>query len=624
MATAMEEHVKETLKCKVCYETLTDPRTLPCMHTYCCKCLDKLEKKKRGWELTLYCPECRQVHTIVPTGGVAKFKVNFTTSSIVDLLQSMDVIGEKPQCTPCKESDHIEIDAKSKCIQCNKLFCKDCDRYHTKFHVGHTVLDVTADKTQDKQNILKAVQQRVVYCDTHKTNPLETYCQVDQCALCATCYVINHSGHKCVDIYKAAKDNIKLIDELLTKGSKLIASYEQSIQNIHTKKNKIEQEADDVTNELNNDMNTAIQAIWKKYTMEINLVAEKRAICDKQAEAHLAHLQMQKAITESAMSQLFALKQHGNDTQLANIAQDIISKSKEWSNPKDSDFDNNITFKIQRGEVLDDKIVFGKVDINILRAMNRKIPKPTIVRKVRQNAQIWDIAVTSKNEAISTCSGGLAKVYNKDLTLKGTFGVGFYNVTTKGNEIYLTSGTDTVSIYNQECMHSRKIKTPTLKSYTEIAVNSRGELVTYDRSTKAVCHVESATGRILTKSQSFSEPVYLAVNSHDVVIVSYMLENCVVGLTRDGKELFRYGPCENGQNQLNCPKGLCTDTANNIIVADFFNNRVHLLSPDGKFIRFLLTGSDGLYLPTCLVTDNDGHLLVGDSNSYIWVVKYTD
>ncbi|CAH1796065.1 unnamed protein product [Owenia fusiformis] len=421
---------------------------------------------------------------------------------------------------------------------------------------------------------------------------------------------------------------MKLIDELLEKGDKLVQNFEESIQNTHTKKDIMEQEADDVTHELNNDMNTAIQAIRDKYTKHIDLVAEKKATCAKQAVAHLGHLHMQKATTESTMSQLRALKQHGHDTQLANMAHDISSKSKEWSQPKDCEFDNNITFKIQRGEVFDDKIVFGKVDINILTNISetlRLCEKPTVLKKVKANVgDVSDLAVTDKNETVANGNGKSASVYDKEFTLKTTFGKGFYNATCKSDDIYLTRSTDTVHVYNQDGTHRRDMKISSLRQCRGLAVNSRGELVICDTSTKTVYHVDSATGKILTKYKpgTLNFSLCAAVNSEDVVIVSDYSAHCVLGLTRDGNELFRYGTKGSGQNQLTNPWGLCTDRADNIIVADCGNHRVNLLTPDGKFIKYLLQASDGLQFPRAVAVDKEGQLLVGDNKGYIWCVKY--
>ncbi|CAH1788415.1 unnamed protein product [Owenia fusiformis] len=436
-----------------------------------------------------------------------------------------------------------------------------------------------------------------------------------------------------MDVNKAAEDNVKLIDDLLKKGDKLVESFEQTIQNTHTKKDKMEQEADNVTHELNNDMNIAIQAIRDKYAKNIDIVAEKRASCAKQAIAHLGHLEMQKTTTESAMIGLQTLKQHGHATQLANMAQDITSKSEEWCHTKASEFDTNITFNIQRGEVYNDKIVFAKVDIqnlrdttSIKRPKTIKHVKPTVVKKKKLNKidRVWDLAVTNSNKVVAKDWNNPAYLYDKDLTLKTTFGKRCAHIATDDEEIYLTSQTDTVSIYHQDGTHSRDLKLPTLKQCRGITVNSRGELVICDWSTRVVYHVESTTGRIMAQSAVFKNPLCVAVNSKDVVIVSDNSSHSVVGITRDGTELFMYWTHGNGQNQLKWPNGLCTDTADNIIVADCSNHRVHLLGPDGKFIKYLLTESDGLLNPGAVAVDNEGQLLVGDHCGNIWVVKYTE
>ncbi|CAH1790756.1 unnamed protein product [Owenia fusiformis] len=64
------------------------------------------------------------------------------------------------------------------------------------------------------------------------------------------------------------------------------------------------------------------------------------------------------------------------------------------------------------------------------------------------------------------------------------------------------------------------------------------------------------------------------------------------GLDKDGWEVFKYGKDGSGPDDLYNPFGLCTDGSNHIIVADNTNLRVHLLTPDAKFIRYLLTKED--------------------------------
>ena len=63
MAHAVPEEVTEHLTCPVCMEQLREPKVLPCLHTYCKACLQKLVKKQ-GSDHIITCPECRQDLTV--------------------------------------------------------------------------------------------------------------------------------------------------------------------------------------------------------------------------------------------------------------------------------------------------------------------------------------------------------------------------------------------------------------------------------------------------------------------------------------------------------------------------------------------------------------------------------
>ena len=59
MASAAPEKVNEQLTCAVCMEQFKEPKVLPCLHTYCKQCLEKLVKKQEA-DHVITCPECRQ------------------------------------------------------------------------------------------------------------------------------------------------------------------------------------------------------------------------------------------------------------------------------------------------------------------------------------------------------------------------------------------------------------------------------------------------------------------------------------------------------------------------------------------------------------------------------------
>ena len=75
-----EEIDKTFLNCGICLERFTDPRALPCLHAFCCDCLQRLT---RGMGKTLFCPTCRK-RTKIPAEGVQGFAAHFLVSYLKD------------------------------------------------------------------------------------------------------------------------------------------------------------------------------------------------------------------------------------------------------------------------------------------------------------------------------------------------------------------------------------------------------------------------------------------------------------------------------------------------------------------------------------------------------------
>ncbi|MGH0136536.1 UNVERIFIED_CONTAM: hypothetical protein FKN15_034264 [Acipenser sinensis] len=99
MATAelqLSELIEEEfLKCKICFELYKSPRILPCLHTYCEQCLEKLLEKGKG---TICCPECRTEAHI--QGRVSNIKTNFYIKGLLDLFESKR--NKEAVCSVCQ------------------------------------------------------------------------------------------------------------------------------------------------------------------------------------------------------------------------------------------------------------------------------------------------------------------------------------------------------------------------------------------------------------------------------------------------------------------------------------------------------------------------------------------
>ena len=72
---------EDFLSCSLCLGDFTDPRALPCLHTFCFDCLDLYANTASGNRLK--CPICREEHQI-PSNGVDGFRQDFRMKSFLE------------------------------------------------------------------------------------------------------------------------------------------------------------------------------------------------------------------------------------------------------------------------------------------------------------------------------------------------------------------------------------------------------------------------------------------------------------------------------------------------------------------------------------------------------------
>ena len=160
--------LEEQLTCPVCLDLYTNPKTLPCLHSFCHDCLEVLHLEARGDTYYLSCPTCRHC-TELPEGGAGAFPVAFHLNNLKDISQSLRVTD--PQQVIC--IDHAKP-FEIFCVTCETVICFHCavrthrdhkydlvsDCYMKHYQMLHDSLRPVKGKKQALKKVLSDLAER--------------------------------------------------------------------------------------------------------------------------------------------------------------------------------------------------------------------------------------------------------------------------------------------------------------------------------------------------------------------------------------------------------------------------------------------------------------------------------
>ncbi len=76
----------DSTECKICCRPSTDPRSLPCFHTFCCACLDTLADYSIDDIGIVVCSTCHKTH-VIPEEGVKGFPAHLRETDLQDSVE---------------------------------------------------------------------------------------------------------------------------------------------------------------------------------------------------------------------------------------------------------------------------------------------------------------------------------------------------------------------------------------------------------------------------------------------------------------------------------------------------------------------------------------------------------
>ena len=264
------DNLHEEVSCSVCMTTFTEPKILPCLHTFCLHCLNGILRTSGRHDI-IPCPECRREVQVPSSGNLKDLPTNFRMNSLLDVLAIKECHTAGVKCANCdKSSKH-----SSYCFQCCAFWCDECIIAHNliKANKEHRVLALKDFEDQDIEDVLK----RPAFCQQkhHEKEELKFFCKNCDVAICNLCVATIHDGHAKIVLEEAASERKIQVKSVIEKQKKTIEHKKTKIADLERQCKQIEARGDAVKRDIHKSAEDMISLIETKKKEMLNKAEKK-------------------------------------------------------------------------------------------------------------------------------------------------------------------------------------------------------------------------------------------------------------------------------------------------------------------------------------------------------------
>ena len=315
---------QQFLSCAICSGRYADPKLLPCLHTFCQRCLCGYIP---AHSLSVTCPVCRQ-QSILPIDGVMALQDNTFVSSLIE------TIGNPERCDRCQKPHLPTSSSSATCADCDMQLCLDCAAAHARdfatssHHVTNTSDpdDGVVRNGELNGTSAPADNELLLVCGQHDGQPLSQYCSNCETAVCDACTEREHREHRTQALAEAVdehRDSLKLLLHQAREQLKPVHAALASVRSVSTELGRNYNESRAAIDETFDDLIATLERRKEALLVELETV-----FLDKQKT-----LESQAQTLESLLSVIggccdFTEKsaQNGGDMEVLLVRKEMVDK----------------------------------------------------------------------------------------------------------------------------------------------------------------------------------------------------------------------------------------------------------------------------------------------------------
>ena len=632
-------NLHEEVSCSVCMSKYTDPKQLPCLHSFCLHCLNGIQRTS-GRRDKIACPECRQEFNVPDNGNLAALPTNFRINSLLDVLAIKECNTTGVKCGNCdkrsKESHY--------CFQCCAFWCGECITFHNgmKANKDHYALALEDFQDHDFENILK----RPTFCAIpgHEKKEIEFFCNICEVAICNACALTNHDGHGKVLLEQAANERKLRVKSAIESQRKRAQTKRSKITKLDESLIEVQEQAARVKRNVQEYADSIHAAIEAKKLEMFDDVERRTKTSLQEIGKQKEEIEEQAKRYESEIENTETLLKRSTSAQVMQPNELMDKILKEENYQEDSDLDDDLFqefFFVKNHKLLDLVSVeqIGSLKERQTRAQQSSADGKGISEAVvgleaqlvvttrnKESQQCYDnnecVTLEIKNRQGDNCAAEVQVQDNKDGTYKIKYfakETGTWSASVKVNGEHIRGSPFEIQVKPRQFRPVLSFGQQILKNPWGVAVDEQDEIAVSDVGNHKI-HLFKSDG---THIRSFGAegaqhgqlnfPSGTAYHG-DNIIVAEQDNNRVQVLSRQGAYLHHFGGKGSLDQQLDCPIGLSIDRDGNIIVADSVTKLIKIFSADGQFLYKL--GTEGCFTKPSHCIQYDNYLIVSDTGDH--------
>ena len=650
------ERIREEITCAVCQDLFTLPKTLPCLHTFCEKCLidsENMRRRIRSEEIKpgeVECPQCRTASDL--PDGIEAIATNFTYANMVEHLRIRDRVQTDSglRCGNCKD-DVGEAPAVGFCYDCRAAVCQFCyDMHRRAKDLSHHTYR-TLEEIRQTSNTDVPPMKRTHVCKKH-SEELRWYCSTCSEVICRDCTVTvkdhrDHSFDFISDVIEREKEDIlrhvQPLQQMQQEVTEASAKIEAELQNLRDIK---ERRTESIDKAVDHSM-----AVLEKRREVLKSEAEKIFTCkSKNLTLQLEDLQSAHGSIVSASDFVKTTLEKGSDVEVLLYKKEMLARSENLTTRHGS-----LPFELQEEDTV--QFVF---DSEPLESMGKLCEAPSARFCTADRTGLDDLMQGEEATFIVTAHGAKGQplvhgggVCNVEVSctpvltkkpvkfpgkaidnVDGTYTIGFTPKHPGANLIDVGFGDQKIQGSPFEVNVVRNFNEVSLEPYVFTVPNATpwGLTMISDKelaisASDCLVHIYNIDGTETDVIKSnFTRPYGITMDSHGFLWITDREAHNVQKFQRvnNGKweRVFQFGQRGVSAHQFSHPRGIAVHPeTGHVYISDMKNNRIQVFKPDSPVPKYHAHfGSPGkgpgcFNLPAGLCFDRNNHVVVCDDHN---------